>query len=204
MTERPENPVRFFQELYAVVVAVSLALAVNGIVDLHKSGVPILWQHVPLFVSWVAVAMPFAHVGVRYLDLRGPIGRGRALGDLFFGAGVFLWFIALALFVSRPAVFGYSLVLFLAGSILRHLILRLLPHDPVWGEQGRFNAVNAIAMAGCLLVLVAAQLALDGNAERWAIRIGVLAVSVAYPIAVYLTSHDFFYGGHPDEGAAVD
>jgi len=56
----PDEPIRFFKDLYAVVVGVGLALAAEQIVDLDKSGVPIKWEDVPMFIAWISVALPFA------------------------------------------------------------------------------------------------------------------------------------------------
>jgi len=42
-----DEPIRFFKDLYAVVVGVALALAVGQVVDLHKPGVPIRWERSP-------------------------------------------------------------------------------------------------------------------------------------------------------------
>jgi hypothetical protein len=197
-----DEPIRFFKELYPVVVGVALALAAEQIVDLHKGGVPIRWQHLPLFVAWIAVAMPFAHLAVRYLDFTyGRREEGEGVGKVFtlsnvaFGAGHFLWLIALALFVTRPFVFGYGLVIFFGGVAVRAAFMRVHPRGWLAPVEERANLVHAGCIAAWLMVLVVAQLGLDGEPQRWVVRGGVLAVSAAYPFLLYLTSYDLFFPG---------
>ena len=197
---RRDEPIRFFKELYPVVVGVALALAAEQIVDLHKSGVPIRWEHLPLFVAWIAVAMPFAHLAVRYLDFtygrreRGEtVGKVFTLGNVAFGAGHFLWLIGLALFVTRPFVFGYGLVIFFGGVVIRATFLRLHPRGWLAPVEERANLVHACCIGAWLVILVFAQLMLDGTVQVWVARAGVLAVSVAYPFALYLSAYDLFF-----------
>ena len=200
-----DEPIRFFKELYPVVVGVALALAAERIVDLRKPGVPIRWEHVPLFVAWIAVAMPFAHLAVRYLDftysrreLGARAGKLFTLGNIAFGAGHFLWLIALALFVTRPLVFGYGLVIFIGGVAVRAAVMRLHPRGWLAPVEERANVVHAACVAGWLAVLLVAQLAAHGSAQLWVARGGVLAVSVAYPFLLYLSAFDLFFPRQSD------
>jgi hypothetical protein len=151
----------------------------------------------------VAVAFPFAHVFVRYLDYaylrraEGGAGKGLAIGNIVFGAGHYLWIISLALFVSRPLVFGYGLVLFLAGVLVRDLFLRLHSRGWVSELERRVSAVFVLAVLGWLVVLVPAQVGLAGSTQEWTIRGGVLAVSLGFAFGVYLRGFEFFF--RPDE-----
>jgi hypothetical protein len=195
-----DEPIRFFKELYPVVVGVALALAAERIVDLRKPGVPIRWELVPLFVAWIAVAMPFAHLAVRYLDFtysrrgRGvETGRLFTLGNIAFGAGHFLWLIALALFLTRPFVFGYGLVLFFGGVVIRAVLMRVHPRGWLAPVEERANIVHVACIAGWLLVLMIAQLTLHGTAQVWFVRGGVTAVAAGYPFALYLSAYDLFF-----------
>ena len=199
-----DEPIRFFKELYPVVVGVALALAAQQIVDLHKTGVPIRWEHLPLFIAWIAVAMPFAHLAVRFLDFTygrresgETVGKVFTLGNVAFGAGHFLWLIALALFVTRPLVFGYGLVIFFGGVVIRALVLQLHPRGWLAPVEERANLVHVVCIAVWLAVLVVSQLVLHGDVQLWAVRTGVLAVSVAYPFALYLSSYNLFFPREP-------
>jgi len=200
--ELRDEPVRFFKELYPVVVGVAMALAVERLVDLNKPGVPIRWQHVPLFVSWLAVTLPFSHLAVRHLDFAygerrqagEPIRRGATLENIALGAGQFMWIIALALFVTRPMVFGYGLVIFLGGILIRNAVLHLHPRGWLSQLERRASRVHVAAVAAWLAIMLLATFALDGSPQTWTIRGGILAVSVAYPFVLYLTSYDYFFG----------
>jgi hypothetical protein len=198
------DPVRFFKDLYAVVVGVALTLAVEQLVDLHREGVPIRWEHVPLFISWVSVAFPFAHIFVRYLDvlygkrIEGGAGRGLAMGNIFVGATHYLWIIALALFFTRPLVYGYALVLFIAGALVRDLFLRR--HPRAWHSdlERRVAPVFVVTTLGWLAVMVFSQLALDGSTRDWTIRGGVLALSLVFAFGIYLRAYDYFFVPTPE------
>ena len=193
------DPVRFFKDLYAVVVGVALTLAVEQLVDLERDGVPIRWEHVPLFISWVSVAFPFAHIFVRYLDvlygkrIEGGAGRGLAMGNIFVGATHYLWIIALALFFTRPLVYGYAVVLFLAGTLIRDLVLRM--HPRAWHSdlERRVAPVFILTTVGGLVVMLVAQLALEGSMRDWTIRGGVLALSLVFAFGIYLRAYDYFF-----------
>ncbi|MFN2544271.1 MAG: hypothetical protein ABR600_06840 [Actinomycetota bacterium] len=203
-----DEPIRFFKELYPVVVGVGLALAAQQIVDLRRSGVPIRWEHVPLFVAWIAVAMPFAHLAVRFLDftygrreLGATVGRAYTLGNVAFGAGHFLGLMALALFVTRPFVFGYGLVIFLGGIVIRAALMRVHPKGWLAPVEERANLVHAGCIGGWLVVLIVCQLFLDGSAQTWVARGGVAAVGIAYPFLLYLSAYELFFPGEVEAPA---
>ena len=87
MTRSTDNTsLRFFEELYAVVVGLGLAVAVEQVLDLGSDDVVSL-ENVPLFLAYLNLAFPLAHASVRYLDLaysedQLSFGRSRVLGDL--------------------------------------------------------------------------------------------------------------------------
>ncbi|HEV3473492.1 MAG TPA: hypothetical protein VG408_09885 [Actinomycetota bacterium] len=97
-----------------MIVGLGLALSAEQLIDLERSGVPVRWEHVPLFTTYLALALPFSHASVRYLDLTylgRSVGATRTVADIIYGGGNFIWLIALAFFVSRPVVFGWSMVI---------------------------------------------------------------------------------------------
>ena len=204
-----DEPLRFFKELYAVVVGVGLALAAEQLVDLDKTGVPVRWEDVPLFVSWIAVALPFAHVFVRYLDFafgrhaEGASGRGLAFGNIFFGAVHYIGLIALALFLSRPLVFGWTLVIFVGVVLIRDAFLRLHPRGWLADVERRVTAVFLWTEVGWLVGLLVAQAFFDGSARDWFIRGVVLAVSLVFAFGIYVRAYDFFFGTGPSARGRV-
>lgn len=208
-SRRPEDPIRFFKDLYAVVVGVALTLAVEQIVDLDRSGVPIRWEHAPLFVAWISVAFPFAHIFVVYLDdayerrREGVSLRGLWTGNIIVGAAHYLWIIALALFFTRPFVFGYGLVLFMGGVMARDLLLRVHPRGWLSDLERRVGPVFALATAGWLVAMLACQLLAHGSAQTWAIRGSVLAISLGFAFGVYLRAYDHFFAP-PVERTSVE
>ncbi len=50
------NPLRFCEQLYAVVVGLGLALSANHVVQFSQRGVPVDAKHIPLFVAYLAFA----------------------------------------------------------------------------------------------------------------------------------------------------
>jgi hypothetical protein len=195
-----DEPIRFFKELYPVVVGVALALAAEQIVDLDRAGVPIRWEHVPLFIAWIAVAMPFAHLAVRFLDFTygrresgRPVSKAYTLANVVFGAVHFLALIALALFVTRPFVFGYGLVIFFGTIGMRAAIMQVHPKGWLAPVERRANLLHAGCIAAWLLILLPSQLVLHGSVQAWTVRIGVATVGAAYANLLYLTSYDLFF-----------
>ena len=96
------TPVAFFEELYAIVVGLGLALAVEQVIDLNRSGLPVATEHIPVFLGYLNIAFALAHASVRYLQLAyvesalGSMSRGRVVADLVLGVGHFLWLMALS------------------------------------------------------------------------------------------------------------
>jgi len=54
------------------------------------------------------------------------------------------------------------------------------------------------AFAGDLAVTAVCNVALDGSAEDWVIRAGVVAVSLGFSFGVYLRGFDFFFSPEAD------
>jgi len=203
-----DAPVRFFRDLYAVVVGVGMAFAAEQIVDLKRRGVPIRWEHVPLFVAWIAIAIPFAHTAVRYIDFiherwtsGEPFRRAFTVGNIVFGAGHFMWLIALAFFVTRPFVFGYGVVIFLGGVAVQAAVLHLHPRGWLHAVEARANVIQAGCVAALLVVLLIAQFGLEGAARPWVARIGILAIGIAYPTVLYVWAFELFFPDQSVPGA---
>src|SRR3712207_3630169 len=104
-------PTGFFEELYAIVVGLGLAVAVEHVVDLDRDGIPVALGEIPLFLAYLNIAFALAHASVRYLQLAysesavGALGRVRVIADLVLGVGHFLWLIGLSFLIGRPVVF---------------------------------------------------------------------------------------------------
>ena len=198
MTSRPEaTTARFFEALYAIVVGLGLTFAVEQVVDLERSGFPIAFVHLPLFLAYVNVAFPLAHASVRYLDLAyveralGAWDRTRAVSDLGLGTGQFLFLIALALLVTRPVAFGVLAIILLVGRPVRDGLLRLTTRPTL--DFDRTSAVVHLAtIAAFVVVLVAGRIAGEGETvARW----GLFATSYIFPFGMYLAGFSFFFPG---------
>ncbi len=199
--------VRFFEQLYAIVVGLGLALAVEELLELDRSGIPVAFEHVPLFLAYLNLAFPLAHGSIRYPELAyidrelGSLGKGRVLGDLVLGTGHFLWLIVLSFLIARPLIFGYVTVVLLVGRLAREAIL-LLRGRAVLVFDRQVARVHAITIILALGVISASQLAV-GKSEVWVLRIGMLAASLVFALGLYLTAFDFFFSdedatsGHP-------
>jgi hypothetical protein len=191
------------QELYAVVVGLGLALAAEQVVDLSRS-IPVRWEVVPLFVGYLSIALPYSHAGVRYLDSTyadaSAVSRPRVMADIFFGAGNFIWMIALALFVSRPFIFGSALVIWLLGVLARSLILRLLPRGERSAMERTTDPMN-VGLVVAAVVVLAISRGFDAETEVWAARIGLLIIGIVYAGVMYGLGFGYFFpsASEPDD-----
>ena len=203
---RSENiTVRFFEELYAIVVGLGLALAIEQIVDLDKDGLPILVEHLPVFLAYLNIAFPLAHSSVRYLELAyvdkdaGALSKQRVLGDLALGMGHFLFLLSLSFLVTRPAAFAGSALLLLIGRPARDVLISLgrgtvLPFDR------KVAHIHVLAMILLGITLIAAA-PLNDESEVWTARIGILITSLIYAIGLYLWAFEYFFSDNETEAA---
>ena len=193
------SSVRWLQELYAVVVGLGLALAAEQVVDLSRP-IPVRWEVVPLFVTYLSIALPYSHAGVRYLDTTYAdarvVSRPRVIADIFFGAGNFIWMIALALFLSRPFVFGWALVIWLLGVLARSLVLRLLPRGERSAMERTTDPMNIALVVGVVLVLMVSPL-FGVEAEVLVARTGLLIMGIGYAGVMYGLGFAYFFPATP-------
>ena len=202
-TRGETTTVRFFEQLYAIVVGLGLALAVEQALDLERSGIPVSFEQLPLFLAYLNLAFPLAHASVRYLELAyvdrvvGTLSKGRVLRDLALGTGHFLLLIALSLLISRPIAFTYGAVLLLVGRVGRDVILWLIGHRLLEFDRkvARIHSVTVI----CLLVSGLGAQLVAGDGEAWAARIGTLAASFVFALGLYLSAFTFFFSNEDRE-----
>ncbi len=200
-TRAEATTVRFFEQLYAIVVGLGLALAVEQMLDLGGRDGLVRLAHLPLFLAYINFAFPLAHASVRYLELAyvdrvvGRLGKGRVVADLVLGTGHFLWLIALSFLITRPVAFCWVAVVLLAGRPVRDLGLSLARRPPLEFDRA-VDRIHLLAMAVLLGVLAATSLA-TGDAERWIVRLGALAGSLLFAAGLYLSAFGFFFG-HAD------
>ena len=196
-TRSEGTTVRFFEELYAIIVGLGLALAIEQLIDLNRDGIPLTTEHVPLFLAYLNLAFPLAHSSVRYLDLAfidkaaGQLGKARVLGDLALGMGHFLFLITLSFLVTRPSAFAVAAILLLVGRPGRDAIVMM-----VGGKTLAFDRKVAsihLATIGLLVITLLVALVADGDGELWILRVGVLAASFVFALGLYLGAFDFFF-----------
>lgn len=205
MTRGENTTVRFFEELYAIVVGLGLAFSIEQIVDLDKGGLPISVEHLPVFLAYLNFAFPLAHSSVRYLELAyvdkdaGALSKQRVLGDLALGTGHFLFLLSLSFFVTRPVAFAGTALLLLIGRPARDLLISIgrgtvLPFDK------KVARIHLLAIIVLTVTLIAA-VALGGETEVWTARIGALITSLVYAIGLYLWAFEYFFSDY-ERGAA--
>ena len=208
---RDGGPTAFFEELYAIVVGLGLALAIEQVIDLSRSGVPVAFEHVPLFLAYLNIAFALAHASVRYLQLAYTdggisLGRGRVIGDLALGVGHFLWLMALSFLITRPSAFAYTAIVLLIGRPLRDGFLAL-GNRPRLDFDKKVAVIHLSTIVALATTLGVAALA-TGGAETWVLRIGTLAASLLFGLGLYVFAFSFFFPtgasteGSPSEGAA--
>ena len=193
----------FFQELYAVVVGVGLALAVEQIIDLGRSGVPVDIGHVPVFLAYLNIAFALAHASVRYLEMAyvnrqlRSLGKGRVIADLVLGVGHFLWLIVLSFLITRPFAFAYGAIALLIGRPVRDALLALGGRDRL--DFDRKVAIIHMAAIGLLAAGLVVSEFTPEDAQTWVMRVTILGASLVFGLGLYLFAFTYFFPT-PDEG----
>ena len=190
--------IRFFEQLYAIVVGIGLAVAVEQIIDPGRAGSPIAFEHVPVFIAYLNITFALAHSSVRYLELGyedgllGALGKGRVLADLVLGVGHFLWLITLSFLVTRPVLFVYVAIVMLVGRPIRDGILRLAGRKTLAFDD-KVAVVHVVTVAFLGATLLTTELSgTSGDAPVF--RGAVLVASLLYGLGLYLTAFPFFFG----------
>lgn len=197
MSRDDVSPVTFFQELYAIVVGLGLALAVEQVIDLDRSGFPVTAEHVPLFIAYLNIAFALAHASVRYLHLAyldgslGVLGRARVIMDLILGVGHFLWLMTLSFLLTRPRVFAIVAVVLLVGRPLRDGFL-MLGRRPRLDFDRKVAVIHLVTIAA-LLVTLAIGLVTTADAELWTLRVGTLVASLVFGLGMYTFAFPYFF-----------
>ena len=192
-----DTPVTFFQELYAIVVGLGLAVAVEQIIDLERTGLPVATQHVPLFLAYLNIAFTLAHASVRYLQLAyvrtelGSLTRGRVVADLFLGVGHFLWLVALSFLITRPNAFAYVAILLLIGRPLRDGFLMLVKRPRLEFDR-KVALIHLITIAALLATLLVGALATP-DSQLWTVRLGALIASLFFGLGMYVFAFPYFF-----------
>jgi hypothetical protein len=201
------NPLRHLQELYAVVVGVALVLAAEELVDPAREGVPLHGDVLLLFLAFVVIAFPTYHARGRYLDLayaRGHVAldRSRVFADLLLGMSEFVLLIGLALLVSRPLYFSYTVLLLLAAGVARALIVRgVVGVEHVSRYERTMLPTGVAVLAVFAAVVFVGAVLLDGSASDAFLRVALLALGLGRALAYYVIGYEFFFGASED-GAA--
>ena len=194
---REASPVTFFQELYAIVVGLGLALAVEQIVDLDRSGLPVAAEQIPVFLAYLNIAFALAHASVRYLQLAyvdgviGALGRGRVIADLTLGVGHFLWLMSLSFLIARPSAFAYVAIVLLMGRPLRDGFL-ILAKRPRLEFDKKVATIHLVTIAA-LIATLATGTVVAAETEIWALRFGVLIASLVFGLGMYILAFPYFF-----------
>jgi hypothetical protein len=193
------SPVAFFEELYAIVVGLGLALAVEQVIDLNRSGVPVVTEHVPLFLAYLNIAFALAHASVRYLQLAydeaaiGDLGRGRIIGDLVLGVGHFLLLMALSFLITRPSAFFWAALALLMGRPLRDGLLALAGKTRLDFDR-KVALIHLVTMGALGAILLLGTLA-SHETGIWVLRIGGLLASLLFGLGLYILALPYFFPG---------
>lgn len=198
---RRDPTTSFFEELYAVVVGLGLAVSVQEVVDVGAD-VPFRLSELPLFFAYLNVAFALSHASVRYLQLayaRAPRpAKGRVVADLVLGVGHFLWLIALPFFIPRPTAFLVVMLVLLAGRPLRDVILRATRHETL--DFDRKVAVIHLATIAIVAATLGVAAIAPSDAATPVAKAGGVLGSLVFGLGLYLYAFDFFFAteGDPD------
>lgn len=193
-TKAREMSVHHLQELYAVVVAVGLGLAIERFIDGTSDKVTLHWSSAPVLLSYVVTLVPFYHGAQRHLDesyILNPkkthLIRQLLMADfsvLFIQGGLLF---CLAALLRKPGGFGWTfvtLLLFDAAWIWVFSRISGAEYQIMWAI---INVTAAVAAGGLL--------AFDANAARSpdVLEFGLLVVAAGRTVADYWSNWDFYF-----------
>ena len=191
------NPAAFFEQLYAIVVGLGLALALERVIDLDHRGIPILEEHVPLFLAYLNIAFALSHASVRYLQLAygaaavGSLSRGRVIADLVLGVGHFLLLMALPFLITSPTAFVYGALALLLGRPLRDGLLTIGKKQLL--DFDKKVAVVHLATMTALIATLLIEAPATGSAAAWVLRFGGLVASLLFGLGLYVFAFTYFF-----------
>lgn len=220
-----ESTVRYLQELYAIVVALALQVAITRMFDERQESAPFRPEVLPLLVAFVATLIPFFHGTLRHLDSAyieqnvRPVRYG-ALALLADFILLFLqscFFFALAVHVAHPVIFGWILMFLLlldAGwAIVTHLFffrdadsvmdeLRVIFVPNATAKQPELAwARNNLIFVGYFFVFLTAIVIAEWVPGNVAISLVVLVLALVRTFADYLSPWEFYFPEHAAEDA---
>lgn len=198
MTPR-ENSVRQLAELYNVVIGVSLSLAITKVIDPSAEAIPLRWDALLNFLSFVVTIIPFHQGAVRhlfatYVEEGGSsrIERGALALDfllLFFEACVF---VSLSLLIGNTQLFLNLMI----GLLIVDSIWGLLAYLAFTGAQAqlaekKWALINLVAMATLFFLSRLGPGLLSGWGDE--MKQLVFLICFLRTMADYITSWDFYY-----------
>jgi hypothetical protein len=159
MSESRANSTHSLRDLYSVVAALALTLAVTQFVEATAGTKPSFnWRVVPALLAFLVTLVPFYHGAVQYLDTTyergGPGGKHPGLvlwdfGMLFLEACILL---AAASLVGDPMSFVLAVAALWAVDIVWVAVGRALLHlrNPV--EWARINGLAVVLLTAVYLL----------------------------------------------------
>jgi hypothetical protein len=187
--------VEHLEELYSVVVAIALSLAVDRLFPLSASGART--RAFVLALALLITLIPFFHGALRHLDELYGQGSGRAAHSfsvlvdfllLFLESCLFL---ALAVSITRPATFAWLLLSLLALDVVwAYLTTRFLVTPAGEAAPNTWLKVNLVF--GSILFAILVVLYAAGWASAETLTYAVLVVAVARTVSDYTFSWEFY------------
>jgi hypothetical protein len=192
--ESQKRSVEHLQELYSVVVAIALSLAVDRL--LPATGPGLRGRALVLLLALLVTLIPFYHGALRHLDELYGHGSGRAAHSfsvlvdfllLFLESCAFL---ALAVSITRPATFAWLFLALLALDVAWAYLTRYLVTPSEQATQETWLKVNLFFGSVLLVILVVIFSA--GWGSTAALAYVVFAVALTRTVADYALSWKFY------------
>jgi hypothetical protein len=199
--------VAHLQSLYTVVVGVALSLSINRLVD-PTAQVPVRLSYLPYFLTYLVTLVPIYHGALRHLDLayaEDSPGRAKAGALMVDWSLLFVescGLLTLAVLISRPTAFSYTLAGLLAFDTIWAFGAHLAFPSPLPPNaqaprdrppEQKWAIINVVAVFGMIVAVVALD-AVDSkkpvDTYRWIL---LLVVAVARTVWDYAWCWDFYY-----------
>lgn len=201
MKESWANSVRNLENLYSIVVALAITLAIYNMIDTTRETVPFKPELLPFFFAFLVTLIPFYHGALRHLDITyveqggKQVRKGALLIDflaLFIESCILL---ALAVLLPKPPFFAWGLVTLLTfdtiWAFIAHLGFSQDVKPKVELRWALINLITAIILSIYLVICNFVSSATDTIDLR--LSVGILGFSFLRTIIDYAWCWNTYY-----------
>lgn len=201
MNEPRANSVRNLENLYSIVAALGLSLAIYNLIDTASETIPFKFDLLPFFLAFLITLIPFYHGALRHLDVTYVEQGGKQVRKyallidffaLFFESCLLL---ALAVLLTKPVFFAWGLVMLLAFDTIWSISAHFgFSQDVKPKAELRWALINFIAVIVLSIYLIIFNFVPNATyAADLKLSIGIPSISLLRTVIDYIFCWNFYY-----------